>query len=67
MASSVKHFGILCHDDGIANRPFNWCTECEVLLCENCEKPHSTSRLSNSHKTMSAEDYHKLPKFMQEI
>ncbi|CAG2214488.1 unnamed protein product [Mytilus edulis] len=67
MATSVKYFCTICHDDGISNRAVTWCTECEVLFCENCENPHSKSRLSKSHKTMSAEDYHKLPTFMQEI
>ncbi|CAG2214502.1 unnamed protein product [Mytilus edulis] len=67
MASSVKHFCTICHDDGISNRAVTWCTECEVLFCEDCEKPHSKSRLSKNHKIMTAEDYHNLPTFMQEI
>ncbi|XP_052097517.1 uncharacterized protein LOC127732530 isoform X2 [Mytilus californianus] len=67
MASSVKHFCTICHDDGTCNRAVTWCTECEVLFCEDCEKPHSKSRLSKNHKTMSSEDYHKLPTFMKEI
>ncbi|VDI14281.1 Hypothetical predicted protein [Mytilus galloprovincialis] len=67
MASSVKHLCTNCHDKEIANRAVTWCTECEVLFCKNCEKPHSKSRLSKNHKTMSSEDYHKLPAFIQEI
>ncbi|CAC5358059.1 unnamed protein product [Mytilus coruscus] len=67
MASSVKHFCTICHDEGISNRAVTWCTECEVLFCEDCEKPHSKSRLSKNHKIMSSEDYDKLPKCMQEI
>ncbi|XP_052097543.1 uncharacterized protein LOC127732533 [Mytilus californianus] len=67
MASSVKHFCTICHDDGTSNRAVTWCTECEVLFCEDCEKPHSKSRLSKNHKIMSSEDYHQLPTFMQEI
>ncbi|XP_052097532.1 uncharacterized protein LOC127732530 isoform X6 [Mytilus californianus] len=67
MASSVKHFCTICLDDGISNRAVTWCTECEVLFCEDCKKPHSKSRLSNNHKTISSEDYHELPKFMKEI
>ncbi|CAC5391115.1 unnamed protein product [Mytilus coruscus] len=67
MASSVKHFCIICHDDGISNAAATWCTECEVFFCGDCEKPHSKSRLSKNHKTMSAKDYQKLPSFMKEI
>ncbi|XP_071138232.1 E3 ubiquitin-protein ligase TRIM71-like [Mytilus edulis] len=67
MASSFKHLCTICHDDGISNRAVTWCTECEVLFCEDCEKPHSKSRLSKTHKTLPAEHYHQLPTFMQEI
>ncbi|XP_071161848.1 uncharacterized protein [Mytilus edulis] len=67
MASSVKLFCTICHDDGISKSAVTWCTECEVFLCRDCEKPHSKSRLSKNHKTMSAKDYQKLPTFMQEI
>ncbi|VDI38947.1 Hypothetical predicted protein [Mytilus galloprovincialis] len=67
MASSVKQLCTICNDDGISNSAVTWCTECEVLFCGDCEKPHSKSRLSNNHKTMSADDYQKLPTFMQEI
>ncbi|XP_052106593.1 uncharacterized protein LOC127739063 [Mytilus californianus] len=67
MASSVNQLCTICHDDGISNSAVTWCTECEVLFCGDCEKPHSKSRLSKNHKTMSAVDYQKLPTFMQEI
>ncbi|CAG2214498.1 unnamed protein product [Mytilus edulis] len=66
MASLVKHFCTICHDDGISNSAV-WCTECEVMFCEDCVKPHSKSRLSKKHKTMSSEDYQNLPSFMQDI
>ncbi|XP_063438837.1 uncharacterized protein LOC134719812 [Mytilus trossulus] len=67
MASSVNNFCTICHDDGISNRAVTWCTECEVLFCKDCAKLHSKSRLYKNHKTMSSEDYHKLPSCMQEI
>ncbi|VDI16219.1 Hypothetical predicted protein [Mytilus galloprovincialis] len=63
MASSVKLFCTICYDDGISNRAVTWCTECEVLFCENCEKTHNSKK---NHKTMSPEDYQNLPTFMQE-
>ncbi|XP_071162048.1 tripartite motif-containing protein 2-like [Mytilus edulis] len=67
MASSVKQLCTICNDDGICKSAVTWCTECEVFFCADCEKPHSKSHLSKSHKTMSADDYQKLPTFMQEI
>ncbi|XP_071160747.1 E3 ubiquitin-protein ligase TRIM71-like [Mytilus edulis] len=67
MASSVNHVCTICQDDGISNEADTWCTECEVFFCGECEKPHRKSRLSKNHKTMSAEDFQKLPAFMQEI
>ncbi|XP_071162052.1 uncharacterized protein [Mytilus edulis] len=67
MASSVKQLCTICNDDGISNSAVTWCTECEVLFCGDCEKPHSKSHLSKNHKTMSADDYQKLPTFMQKI
>ncbi|XP_071161527.1 uncharacterized protein [Mytilus edulis] len=67
MASPVKHLCTICHDDGISNSAVTWCTECKVFFCGDCEKPHSKSRLSKDHTTMSAEDYQKLPTFIQEI
>ncbi|XP_071162050.1 uncharacterized protein [Mytilus edulis] len=67
MASSVKQLCTICNDDGICNSAVTWCTECEVLFCGDCEKPHRKSHLSKNHKTMSADDYQKLPTFMQEV
>ncbi|XP_063426843.1 E3 ubiquitin-protein ligase TRIM9-like [Mytilus trossulus] len=67
MASSVKNLCTICHDDGIFNPAVIWCTECAVFFCRDCEKPHSKFHLSTNHKTMSTEDYRKLPTFMQEI
>ncbi|XP_071160743.1 uncharacterized protein [Mytilus edulis] len=67
MASSVKHFCTICEYDGISNTAVIWCTECEVFFCGDCEKTHSKSGLSKHHKTMSADNYKKLPTFMQQI
>ncbi|CAG2254037.1 unnamed protein product [Mytilus edulis] len=67
MASSVKHFCTICEYDGISNTAVTWCTECEVFFCGDCEKTHSKSGLSKHHKTMSADNYKRLPTFMQEI
>ncbi|XP_063426842.1 uncharacterized protein LOC134710417 [Mytilus trossulus] len=67
MASSVKHFCTICEYDGISNTAVTWCTECEVFFCGDCEKTHSKSGLSKHHKTMSADNYKKLPTFMQQI
>ncbi|CAG2249915.1 TRIM9_67 [Mytilus edulis] len=67
MASSAMYVCTICQDDGISNVADTWCTECEVFYCGDCEKPHRKSRMSKNHKTMSVEDYQKLPAFMQEI
>ncbi|XP_063418730.1 E3 ubiquitin-protein ligase Midline-1-like [Mytilus trossulus] len=67
MASSVKQFCTICYDDGISNSAVTWCTECEIFFCEPCQKPHGKSRLSKNHKTMSVENYQKIPTFIQEI
>ncbi|XP_076100178.1 uncharacterized protein LOC143069433 [Mytilus galloprovincialis] len=67
MASSVQQLCTICHDEGISNSAVTWCTDCEFFFCGDCETPHSKSHLSKHHKTMSAEDYQKLPTFMQEI
>ncbi|XP_052106592.1 uncharacterized protein LOC127739062 [Mytilus californianus] len=67
MASSAKRFCTICDDDAISNEAVTWCTECDVLLCSACEKPHRKSRLSKNHKTMLADYYAELPPFIQEI
>ncbi|XP_063425599.1 uncharacterized protein LOC134709360 [Mytilus trossulus] len=67
MASSVQKLCTICHDDGISNSAITWCTDCEFFFCGECDKTHSKSHLSKHHKTMSSEDYLKLPTFMQEI
>ncbi|XP_063426839.1 uncharacterized protein LOC134710414 [Mytilus trossulus] len=67
MASSVKYLCTICHDDGISNTAVTCCTECEVFFCGDCDKTHSKSGLSKHHKTMSADNYKKLPTFMQDI
>ncbi|CAG2231258.1 unnamed protein product [Mytilus edulis] len=67
MASSVQKLCTICHDDGISNSAVTLCTDCKFFFCGDCDKTHSKSQLSKHHKTMSAEDYQKLPTFMQEI
>ncbi|XP_071161847.1 E3 ubiquitin-protein ligase TRIM71-like [Mytilus edulis] len=67
MASSVQKLCTICHADGISTSAVTWCTDCEFFFCGDCDKTHSKSHLSKHHKTMSAEDYQKLPTFMQEI
>ncbi|XP_052058439.1 uncharacterized protein LOC127698800 [Mytilus californianus] len=70
MASSDMKICSLCYeddDDGSFTDAVEWCIECEVFLCTDCGKHHKKSRTSKDHKTMSTEDYHELPKFMQEI
>ncbi|XP_063425572.1 uncharacterized protein LOC134709337 [Mytilus trossulus] len=68
MASSGRDCCTLCYDDdGSSREAATWCTECEVLLCTDCEKHHTKSKASKDHKTMSTKDYHNLPKYMLEI
>ncbi|XP_063427511.1 E3 ubiquitin-protein ligase TRIM33-like isoform X2 [Mytilus trossulus] len=70
MASSDMKICSLCYEDdedGSFTDAVEWCIEFEVFLCMDCEKHHKKSRTSKDHKTMSTEDYHELPKFMQEI
>ncbi|CAG2249913.1 unnamed protein product [Mytilus edulis] len=66
MASSSMHVCTICQDGGITNKADTWCTECEVFIVETV-KPHRRSRISKNHKTMSVEDYQKLPAFIQDI
>ncbi|XP_071161842.1 uncharacterized protein [Mytilus edulis] len=67
MATSGWDFCTLCYDDGTSSKAVTWCPECEVFLCLDCEKHHKKLRISKDHKTISTEDYNKLPKFMREI
>ncbi|CAG2215038.1 unnamed protein product [Mytilus edulis] len=67
IGSTEQPICTICDDDRISKTAVTWCTECEVFFCGKCEKPHRKSRLSKDHKTMSAEDYHQLPTFIEEI
>ncbi|CAC5417689.1 unnamed protein product [Mytilus coruscus] len=61
MALPSKDFCTLCKQDNVTSDAVTWCTECEVFVCEECEKHHKRSRTSKDHKTISAENYHELP------
>ncbi|XP_063426844.1 uncharacterized protein LOC134710420 [Mytilus trossulus] len=67
MSSSAKHICTICHYDEVPKTAVTWCTECEVFFCGDCEKPHKKLRLTINHKTISSQDYQKLPTFIQEI
>ncbi|XP_052106591.1 uncharacterized protein LOC127739060 [Mytilus californianus] len=67
MSSSAKHICTICHYDDISKAAVTWCKECEVFFCGDCEKPHKKLRVTMIHKTMSSQDYQKLPIVMQEI
>ncbi|CAC5391103.1 unnamed protein product [Mytilus coruscus] len=67
MSSSAKHICTICHYDDISKAAVTWCTECEVFFCGDCEKPHKKLIVTMNHKTMSSQDYQKLPTFMQKI
>ncbi|CAG2214486.1 unnamed protein product [Mytilus edulis] len=61
MASSVKPLCTICHDNRNSNRAVRWCTECEVLFCEDCEKPHkiekTTSETARYIEDLKREDH----------
>ncbi|CAC5355933.1 unnamed protein product [Mytilus coruscus] len=66
-SASGKNVCTLCQDDDVPSLAVTWCIECEVFLCIDCDKHHNKSRSFKHHKTMSFEDYHKLPACMLEI
>ncbi|CAC5355939.1 SPTB [Mytilus coruscus] len=66
-SSSCSDFCTFCQDDNVTSQAVTICTECEVFLCQECEKHHRKVRLSQHHKTMSIEDFHKLPAFVKDI
>lgn len=66
MESTSTDVCTLCTEDGISNYAVQWCTECEVFLCTDCERHHKRSKASKEHSTMSTVDYHKLPKSIRE-
>lgn len=65
-SSSCSKLCSFCQADDVASQSVTRCTECEVFLCQKCEKHHRKARLFKHHKTMSTKDFHKLPVFMQE-
>ncbi|VDI61546.1 Hypothetical predicted protein [Mytilus galloprovincialis] len=67
MASSFRHLCTICNDDQISKIAVTWCTECDVFLCEDCEKPHRRLKLSKNHKTILTADYDELPTFIKKI
>ena len=68
MASSSRtNLCTLCQEDDVPNEAVTWCTDCEVLLCKDCDKHHNKSRSSQYHNTMSTEDYHEQPAFIHEV
>ncbi|XP_052082881.1 uncharacterized protein LOC127720342 isoform X1 [Mytilus californianus] len=44
-----------------------WCSECEEVICYDCEKQHSRIKLTKKHKTIPIEDYQKLPSSVADI
>ncbi|CAC5370714.1 unnamed protein product [Mytilus coruscus] len=66
-SSSWTSLCTLCQEDDVSSQAVTWCTECEVMLCIDCDKHHNKSRSSQHHNTMSTEDYHELPVFIQGV
>lgn len=66
MASSDQ-FCTLCEQNHIARTAEIWCYECQDYLCLDCRRPHSVSRLSKRHTTVSIDEYKKLPSYIRSI
>ncbi|CAG2211419.1 unnamed protein product [Mytilus edulis] len=66
-SSSSSDVCSLCQDDNVSSQAVTRCTECEVFLCQECDKHHRKAPLSKHHKPISTEDFNKLPVFMKKI
>ena len=44
-----------------------WCSECNQVLCLNCEPYHSASKSTRHQVTVPIEEYRKLPVFFRQI
>ncbi|CAC5362298.1 unnamed protein product [Mytilus coruscus] len=64
MATSDIQFCNLCKEDDVNNAAITWCTDCETLLCLDCDKHHFRNKSSKQHKTLPSNDYKKLPDFI---
>jgi len=45
-----------------SNPAVMWCADCENLLCEDCYKSHGKMKILKSHKTVTVDDFIRMPK-----
>lgn len=57
----------ICMTDDTKKPASTWCAECEESICNDCEQQHSRMKLTKNHKTISVEDYLKLPDSIADI
>ncbi|XP_071137278.1 uncharacterized protein [Mytilus edulis] len=51
----------VCENRQITKPSILWCFNCEEQLCEDCKEHHSISKGTKNHKTVSIDEYKKLP------
>lgn len=51
----------VCENRQITKPSILWCFNCGEQLCEDCKEHHSISKGTKNHKTVSIDEYKKLP------
>ena len=55
--SRTNHSCDICKEfDSVESRAITWCTDCDVHLCETCDKSHRRMRTTRDHRAISVKE-----------
>ncbi|CAG2229938.1 unnamed protein product [Mytilus edulis] len=66
MATSSTHCGP-CSERHITKPSVHWCSECEVSICDDCQKLHKVLKATRSHEFIPIAKYESIPSFITDI
>ncbi|CAG2224085.1 unnamed protein product [Mytilus edulis] len=59
--ATTQQYCDICEHQHICKPSTFWCPECEQAFCDDCNKYHGFSRLSQNHVTVPIQDYLSMP------
>lgn len=66
MATSIPSCGV-CEYRQIYKLASIWCSDCDEVLCLDCNEHHGISKATRKHGTIPISDYHTLPDYIKNI
>lgn len=67
MSTEVSHACAPCMRANVKSESFSWCSDCEEVLCELCDRAHKIGKTTRSHRIIEASTPKEIPEILPDI